>query len=457
MTRRDLLRTATVPLLPSLGRSQTQRSNVVIILADDLGFGDLGCYGSLIRTPNLDRMAAAGFRSTAYYAPAPVCSPSRAGLLTGRYPVRTGVTRVLQPADKDGLALSEATIANLFGAAGYATACVGKWHLGSQPEFFPTERGFGEFFGLLYSHDMYPLRLLQGAHVVEENPPIATLTERWTSYAKDFIRRSAGSPFFLYLAHTAPHIPLAARAGFRGKSGQGLYGDVVRELDWSYGAIRQALDDAGVADNTIVIFTSDNGPWYQGSAGPFRGRKDEIFEGGMRMPFIARWPNRIPAGIVSGETITALDICSILAAFAGIPLPAGLDGIDASPLLLGQQETLNRQDPFLYFDGVHLQAARLGPWKLHVARFNSPPWLPPIEGGRWNLPLKHLELYNLDDNPGEDDDVSDDYPEVVDQLWQAIQRLLPNLPREIQDDWRDTQATAVEDTPPGAWPVRKMS
>jgi arylsulfatase A len=282
-------------------QSQQQQPNVIFIYADDLGYGDLRCYGSRILTPNLDRMASEGIRFQQFCSASSVCTPSRAALLTGRYPHRVGLEGLLFPEDKKGIPANETTIGQMLQRAGYRTACVGKWHLGAYPEFLPTNRGFDEYFGIPYSNDMNPRLLMRNTQILEQNCKLDTLTQRYTDEAVGFINRAKDRPFFLYFPHTFPHIPLAASQRFRKKSKVGLYGDAVMELDWSVGEVLKALAENGIDENTIVMFSSDNGPWYQGSAGPLRGRKGDTWEGGMRVPFIARWKNRIPGGRVTSS------------------------------------------------------------------------------------------------------------------------------------------------------------
>src|SRR5436309_849158 len=349
-------------------RAQPRPPNIVFIYADDLGYGDLGVYGSQIRTPNLDRMAAGGVRFTQFYSANPVCSPSRAALLTGRYPTRAGVPRVLFPTDTIGLSLSETTMAQMLKGAGYRTMCIGKWHLGHQPQFLPTARGFDEYFGIPYSNDMNPRVLMHNTETIEDPATLETLTPRYTEQAVRFIERAPNSPFFLYMPHTYPHIPLGASPRFRGKSPLGLYGDVVEELDWSVGEVLSTLRRIGADSNTLVMFSSDNGPWYQGSAGALRGRKGSTYEGGVREPFVARFPGRIPKGVVSRGVAGTVDILPTLAKLCDVPLPGKpLDGIDIWPLLTGKATQLERE-ALLYFDNWNLQCARWGKWKLHFAR-----------------------------------------------------------------------------------------
>src|SRR6185312_16054202 len=313
------------------------------------------CYGSKIHTPNLDRLASEGIRFTNFNSADPVCSPSRAALLTGRYPTQVGVPRVLFPKDPGGLNLDEKTLANVLKDRGYKTACVGKWHLGRPNEYMPTNRGFDEYLGIPYSNDMNPRVLIHNTDVIENPANLETLTQRYTTFATDFIRRSKDGPFFLYFPHTFPHIPLAASPRFRGKSPLGIYGDTLAELDWSVGEVMSTLQTAGVASNTLVIFSSDNGPWYQGSPGKLRGRKGETWEGGVREPFIARMPGRIPKGRVSNSVGSMMDVVPTITKLCGAPAPKKpVDGLDAWPLFTGAAAQLDRE-PLLYFDDTHLQ------------------------------------------------------------------------------------------------------
>ena len=455
MKRRDFLKTAAGGICGSIARGAGQPPNVVFIFADDLGYGDLGSYGSNIRTPNLDRMASEGVRFTQFYSANPVCSPSRAALLTGRYPTRVGVPRVLNPRDTTGLPDSETTIAQMLKAKSYKTMCIGKWHLGHLPQYLPTRRGFDEYFGIPYSNDMDPRPLMHNAERIEEPARLDNLTIRYTEQAVKFIERSAGSPFFLYMPHTFPHIPLAASPSFRGKSPLGLYGDVVEELDWSVGEVLGALKKRGVDDNTIVMFSSDNGPWYQGSPGRLRGRKGMTWEGGVREPFLARFPGRIPAGRVSKAVGSMMDILPTVAHLCEVPLPKKpLDGIDIWPLLSGQKQDMERE-ALLYFDHVNVQCARWGRWKLHVARYNSAAFSPAPEGGRINLPLASPELYDLEADPDESYDVSAEHPAIVKDIRARIERLMRGFPEDIRRAWAETKAKATGESAAGAYPKTK--
>jgi len=426
--------------------------NVVMIYADDLGHGDLACYGSRLSTPNLDRMAAEGVRFTEFYSANPVCSPSRAALMTGRYPTRVGVPRVLFPNDTVGLPDSETTIAQTLKTRGYRTMCVGKWHLGHLPRFLPTNRGFDEYFGIPYSNDMKPRPLLHNTEVVEPEATLETLTPRYTEQAVRFIERSKGAPFFLYMPHTYPHIPLAASARFRGKSPAGLYGDVIAELDWSVGEVLAALKKNGLDRNTLVMFSSDNGPWFQGSPGRLRGRKGSTYEGGVREPFLARMPGRIQAGRVVNAVGSTMDILPTVAKLCGAALPSSpLDGSDIWPLLNGTSKSIERE-ALLYFDNWNVQCARWKRWKLHFARYNSFAYGPAPAGGRMNLPLNPPELYDIESDPDESYDVAAERPEVVKEILARVERLIPSFPREVVDAWQATRARQTKSSATGALP-----
>jgi arylsulfatase len=427
--------------------------NIVFILCDDLGYGDLECYGSRIKTPNLNQLAAEGNRFTNFCSADPVCSPSRAALLTGRYPTRVGVPRVLFPQDKDGLSLDETTLADALKKQKYKTACVGKWHLGRPTEYMPTSRGFDEYLGIPYSNDMSPRVLIHNTEVIEDPANLDTLTERYTTFATDFIRRSRNGPFFLYMPHTFPHIPLAASARFRGKSSEGLYGDVIEELDWSVGEVLRALRETGLDRNTLLMFSSDNGPWYQGSPGRLRGRKDSTYEGGVREPFLARWPGKIPPGRVSDGLTSMMDVFPTVAKLCRAELPAKpLDGIDIWPLLTGRVASIERP-PLLYFNSWNLQCVRWMNWKLHVARYNTAPYVPAPPGGIKNYALPHPELYDLNTDPDESYDVAPAHAEIVEKLDQTIAKMIHTFPKQVQEAYAASQAQKANPaTPAGAWP-----
>lgn len=361
------------------GRSDgAERRNVVLILADDLGYGDLGCCGTTkYKTPHLDRMAKEGCRLTSFYAPVPFCAPTRASLMTGRYPPYCGLTGNPVPKDDPaggkketddlGLPVTEVTLADLFHKAGHATACFGKWHLGHQAPFRPLKRGFDEYLGVLYSNDMHPVELIDGDRTAEYPIDQNTLTRRLTDRALQFLGANKDRPFFLYLPHHMPHKPLAASDAFRGKSGAGLYGDAVQELDAAVGDVLAKLKDLKLDANTLVVFTSDNGPWYGGSTGGLRGMKGTSWEGGLRVPLIARLPGVIPEGRSSDEPAVMPDLFATALAFAGLKPPADrkIDGKDLVPLLTGKSDAGPHESVFST-RGDRVATVRAGKWKLHV-------------------------------------------------------------------------------------------
>jgi arylsulfatase len=427
-----------------------------MIYADDLGWGDLGCYGSPIATPNLDRIATEGVRFTNFYSANPVCSPSRAALMTGRYPTRVGVPRVLFPNDRSGLAAGETTIAQMLKPSGYRTMCVGKWHLGHHPEHLPASWGFDSYFGIPYSNDMNPPVLVRQAdgkaETVAERAAMDSITQQYTAEAVRFVESSRDTPFFLYMPHTMVHIPLGASARFRGKSAQGLYGDAVQELDWSVGEVASAVKRIGQDRNTLVMFSSDNGPWFQGSPGRLRGRKGSTHEGGVRVPLVARMPGRVAKGRVVSGIGSTMDVLPTVSALTGAKLPGRpLDGINILPMLEGSAPSLDRE-ALLYFDGWNLQCARWKQWKLHVARYNSMVYSPPPAGGRVNLPLTPPELYDLTSDVDESFDVSAMHPGVVKEIEDRINRLLGGFPDEVRSAWSETRRRPTGPSEPGRLP-----
>jgi arylsulfatase len=455
LSRREFLGGTALLASASVSAAAAKPLNVVLIFCDDLGWGDLGCYGSKIRTPNIDSLAKDGARFTNFYSANPVCSPSRASLLTGRYPTRVGVPRVLFPNAPDGLNLDEKTLADLLKAKGYKTKCVGKWHLGDKQEYLPTSRGFDSYFGIPYSNDMNPPKVLRNTDTVEEIANQETLTERYAAEAVKFIDESHASPFFLYLPHNFPHIPLHAGKRFRGRSPLGIYGDVVEEVDWSVGEVLAALKKHGLENNTLVLFSSDNGPWYQGSPGRLRGRKGMTLEGGVRVPLLAKLPGRIPAGRVVDGIASTMDVVPTVAKLTGASLAdKPLDGIDIWPMLAGKVPSIERE-ALLYFDHLHVQCARWKQWKLHVARYNSAAYSPAPQGGRQNLPLSPPELYNLELDPDESYDVAAENPEVVKEMQGRIERLVAGFPAEVQKAWAETKARETGRTPAGQYPRPK--
>ncbi len=440
-------------------RAQSSRPpNFIVICCDDLGYGDLHSYGSSLPTPNLDRMALEGVQFSQFYAANCVCSPSRAALLTGCYPTRVGVPGVLWPTDTTGLSLSAPTIAEVLKPAGFATMCTGKWHVGSAAQFMPRSRGFDHYYGIPYSSDMAPSILIQDGAVIESPVQLDTLTQQYTQQSVNFIASNKNNPFFLYLAYNTPHLPLAASPAFLGKSPLGLYGDAVQEIDWSVGQILQSLRDNGIDNDTMVMFTSDHGPWYQGSAGKLRGRKWSTYEGGVRVPCIARFPGQIPAssshtrGRVNHAMTSAMDILPTIARMAGVAAPKTLDGIDIGPILSGQVDRIDRE-ALLHFNGWDMQCASYGPWKLHISRANNFPWGPAPVGGAYNLPLPAPELYNLDLDPGETCDVAPANPSVVADISARVRKQLPTFPNDVMNAWNATMSHQVQNTSVGALPV----
>ncbi len=416
--------------------SVPNHTNIIIIFTDDLGYGDLGTYGHpTIHTPHLDRMAAEGMKFTQFYSGASVCTPSRAALLTGRLPIRSGMCsskwRVLFPFSLSGIPQSEITLAEALKESGYATGIIGKWHLGHLPEFLPTNNGFDEYFGIPYSNDMSPveskgaarrgdppLPLIDGDQIIEEEPDQGTLTRRYTEKAVDFIHRHREEPFFLYFPHTFPHIPLYSNPPFADTSARGLYGDVVEEIDWSVGQIMQGLKENGLDKNTLVFFTSDNGPWLVmkergGSAGLLREGKGSTWEGGMREPGIAWMPGTIPAGVTTQALATTMDLFTTAISLAGAQLPGDrvIDGMDLTPVLKG--ETHQAHEEIVYYLGSEIFAYRKGPWKMHVKTLTPYVGEQPVEH---NPPL----LFNLDSDPSEKYNLSAEHPEIIEEIWQAI-------------------------------------
>ncbi len=387
------------------------RPNVILIVADDLGFGDISLNGStLMATPHIDRLGTEGAQLTDFHASANVCTPSRAGLLTGRYPIRSGLAHsVIQPWHDHGLPESEVTLPEMLREAGYATAMVGKWHLGHQAEHWPTNHGFDRFYGVLYSNDMDPFALYEGTELIEEPVDQTTLTQRYTEATIRFMEENQDQPFFIYLPHTFPHIPLYVSEEFRGRSEGGLYGDVVETLDWSVGEILAALERLDLDSNTLVIFTSDNGPWFEGSSGPVRGRKGSTDNGGYQVPMLARWPGAIPEGTRSHALATQLDLLPTLAKLARAPLPDGvtIDGKDIWPLLAGGQDSPH--EVVYFFDNQRIAAVRSGQWKYVVSTYYR----------TFPIPLEAFAgplLFDLARDPGETVSFIRDHHDVVQRM-----------------------------------------
>ena len=380
--------------------------NFIVVFTDDLGYGDLGVYGATgFSTPRLDQMAEQGIRFTDFYVPSSLCTQSRFALMTGRYSIRAGLDHVLFPSETIGIPEWEVSIAQALKPLGYQSACIGKWHLGSRPQYLPPNHGFDYFYGLPHSNDMSPLPLYRNSTVIEMQPDQDSLTARYTQEATDFIKRRAGQPFFLYLAHSMPHVPLHASARFRGRSALGLYGDVIEEIDWSVGEVLDTLDTLGLSGDTLVLFTSDNGPWQLqgangGSAGPLRAGKGTAYEGGVRLPLVARWPTYIPPHVVSREVASTLDFLPTLVTLAGGTPPAdrAVDGVAMWPVLSGAGRSPH-DVLFFYVGGQSPLALRAGRWKLHLPTADRP-----------------AELYDLRGDIGEQRDLAADQPDVLGNL-----------------------------------------
>jgi arylsulfatase A len=436
-TRRDFLRTlgvgaASLVVSGCAGAAQqitskefADKPNFIIIFTDDQGYQDVGCFGSPnINTPNLDRMAAEGMKFTDFYVAASVCSPSRAALLTGCYPPRVGITKVLFPGDSIGLNPDEVTIADILKAGGYATACIGKWHLGHLPQFLPMSNGFDSYFGIPYSNDMdgvkgknkdldrtwrqkdyspWNVPLMRNEKIIERPAVQTTLIERYTQEAVKFIHKNKNNSFFLYLPHTMPHIPLFVSDEFFVEDVKKAYKATIEQIDSSVGRVLEALKEAGVDKNTLVVFTSDNGPWlgkkhHGGSALPLRDGKFSTYEGGMREPCIARWPGKIPAAKVCNEVCASIDFLPTFAKLAGGQVPAErvIDGKDIWPLMSGIPGAKSPHEAFFYYRGNNLEAVRSGRWKLRRT--------------------KQIELYDLKEDVSEEKNLADKHPEIVKRL-----------------------------------------
>lgn len=405
---------------PSL---KAELPNFIIIFTDDQGYEDIGCFGSpKIKTPHLDKMATEGRKFTSFYSANSVCSPSRAALMTGSYPTRVSVPGVLFPRHEIGLNPDEVTIAEVLKGKGYATACIGKWHIGHKPKFLPTRQGFDSYFGIPYSNDMtidpealladnINLRngftadrikkekpkknlvpLMRNEEVIEYPCDQTTLTKRYTEEAVKFISENKDSPFFLYLPHTMPHIPLFASEQFKGKSKRGLYGDTIEEIDWSVGQILKSIKETGIDQKTLVIYTSDNGPWKLdrgrgGSAYPLRGYKFQTYEGGMRVPCIMRWPGKVPEGTSCDEVAASIDLMPTIAKLAGAKIlkDRKIDGKDIWPLMSGTEGAVSPHDMYYYYKGNRLESARHGKWKIRRSGKKS----------------QSVELYDLDSDISE--------------------------------------------------------
>lgn len=433
-------------IFPLALKAVSRLPNIVIIFTDDQGYADVGVFGAKdFKTPNLDRLAKEGCKFSNFHVAQPVCSASRAALLTGCYPNRIGIHGALGPGARHGINENEMTIAELLKQKGYATGMAGKWHLGHHPQFLPKHNGFDEYFGLPYSNDMWPnhpeakkgvyppLPLIEGAKPVKiglGHEDQEQLTTQYTERAVKFIERNKDRPFFFYLAHSMPHVPLHVSRKFKGKSKQGLYGDVIMEIDWSVGEVLKALNKNGLEENTLVIFTSDNGPWlsygnHAGSAGPLREGKGTVWEGGTREPCIMRWPGKIPKGSVNNSMLMTIDLLPTIAKLTGAELPKHkIDGLDVWPLMAGEKGAKNPHDAyFFWYDHNALQSVTSGDghWKLilpHTSRT-----LGGKPGGKDGIPAKYTEnkitqpeLYDLSQDIGENKNVISQFPDVVKNL-----------------------------------------
>ena len=440
--------------------------NIVLIFMDDLGYGDLSCYGaSLYKTPNLDRMAAQGLRFTSFLAAQATCSASRAGILTGCYPNRVGISGALSPNSEIGLNPSEETIAEVVKKRNYKTCAIGKWHLGSQQQFLPLQQGFDEYLGLPYSNDMWPvnydgkpavlnsgkarypvLPLIEGNNEIKEIKTMddqSQLTTIYTENAVKFITENTDLPFFLYMAHSMTHVPLAVSSKFKGKSEHGLFGDVMMEIDWSVGEIFNALEKNGLDKNTLVIFTSDNGPWlnfgnHAGSAGGLREGKGDSFEGGQREPCLMWWPGHIAPGYICNKLASTIDLLPTIAAITNAPLPEKkIDGVNILPLLLGDEKANPRETFLYYYRKNSLEAVRKGTWKLVFAHPGRTyvGFKPGADGfpGPTNENFHFEEaLYDLRRDQGERYNVEEYYPEVVAELKKIADEARIDLGDDIQ-------------------------
>lgn len=434
--------------------------NVVLMICDDLGYGDPGCYGSNLPTPNLDGIASRGLRFTRFNAGHPICSASRAALLTGRYGLRSNTTGAFPPFSPVGTSLDETLLSDLFRKRGYRTKAIGKWHLGDAPEYLPTNRGFDSYYGVPYSVDMKPLPLIRDKTILEEDTDREQLTPRYTDEAVEYIEQNHAEPFFLYLAFSYPHDPARASKRFKGRTQFGYSGDAIAEIDWSAGEVLHALERKGLTSDTLVIFTSDHGPWYQGSPGLLRGRKASTFEGGFRVPLLAQWPGTLAAGKTIDTWCSNLDILPTLATICGLQSPPKpLDGVDISNVFGGNGQAPART-PILYFSpmgdkGIDIHCIRKEQWKLRVAQgIDGEIYLndrsTAAKASSW---LQHAELYDLDKDFAESYDVAHLHPELVKELLQSLDAQMQTFPPEVVEAYSRLQQNKGDiSTPTGASP-----
>ena len=415
--------------------------NIILIFTDDQGYQDIGVFGSPnILTPNVDQMAKDGIKLTNYYSAQPICSASRAGILTGCYPNRIGIHNALGPGSPVGINASETTLAEMLKAHGYKTAIYGKWHLGDDQKFLPTRHGFDEWFGIPYSNDMWPhhpwqgtvfnfppLPLYENEIVIDTLEDQSELTTQLTEKSIDFINRNKDNPFFLFVPHPQPHVPLFVSNKFKGKSERGLYGDVIMEIDWSVGQIVEALKKNGLEDNTMIIFTSDNGPWlaygnHAGSALPLREGKGTAWEGAQREPFVMKYPSKLSANRTLDTPIMAIDLLPTIAEVTGASLPdQTIDGVSAWNVLTGESTESPQEAYFFYYRVNELMGVRYGKWKLYFPhRYRT---MNGQEPGKDGLPgeyrmidMKEIELYDVIQDVSETKNVAAEHPEVVEKI-----------------------------------------
>lgn len=452
------------------------RPNIILIVTDDMGYADMGTQGARgFSTPNLDRMAAEGTRFTHFYVPQAVCTASRAGFLSGCYPNRIGLHGAFNHTSRGGIHGDEWLLPEMLKDLGYATSGMGKWHLGTRLKFHPLRNGFDEWFGIPYSNDntkyhpslaaeMPPLPLYDGEQVSELDPDQSQFTRRFTERAVDFMERHVDQPFFLYLPHVMPHVPIFASEKFKGRTQAGLYGDVMEEIDWSVGEVLATLERLKLDERTLVIFFSDNGPFlsygeHAGSAAPLREGKLTTFEGGVRVPCLARWPGRVPAGRVSAEPFMAIDLLPTLTELTGgKPSIRKIDGLSVKPLLLGEKDAKSPHEALFFYSGTALQAVRSGPWKLHFPHPYITPAGEPGRGGKpsnWGklaptsitqsgvegIATRHgyrieqleLSLFNLEADPGESKNLAAEHPEIVQKLSALAEAARADLGDSLQN------------------------
>lgn len=422
--------------------SDAVRPNFVFIFTDDLGYGDIGGYGANdIQTPNIDRMAAEGIKFTDFYSSSSICSPSRASLLTGRYAQRMGINGVFFPHSFTGMPTDELTQAEILSETGYITGMIGKWHLGHMPKYLPLQRGFDEYFGMPYSNDMASAVYMRGNEVVEHHVDQRYTTRTFTEEAIDFIDRNSDQPFYLFLSHIMPHVPLYVSEDFKGSSERGLYGDVIQEIDWSVGKVIEKLEQDLLLERTLIVFSSDNGPWlvmrdYGGSAGELREGKQYTFEGGMRVPTVAMWPGKIPAGTVYEGLATMMDWFPTFSHLAGANLPKDLelDGENITSVLFVEGD--RKGQDFLYMENEELQGYRYKNWKIKLEYDGFP--------GAWyrkKVERHPLLLFNLDKDISESNNLADEYPEQVefmlakmDSAYKSLRQLPPSIIQNVPAD-----------------------